>query len=72
MNLTLAFLNAFYEMSVIIILLQLKRVTNQTPGGKKKTVSSLVVVGNGKGAVGELSFYVKVMVSFDCDRLCCW
>ena len=32
---------------------QLKRVATMTPGGRKKTVSALVVVGNKKGAVGE-------------------
>ena len=32
---------------------QLKRVATMTPGGRKKTVSALVVVGNKKGAVGK-------------------
>lgn len=32
--------------------IELKRVANQTKGGKKRTASALVVVGNGNGAVG--------------------
>lgn len=32
--------------------IEVKRVANQTKGGKKRTASVLVVVGNGKGAVG--------------------
>ena len=36
--------------------LQLKRVANQTKAGKKRTVSALVVVGNGRGAAGTSLF----------------
>ena len=32
--------------------IEMKRVVNQTKGGKKRTVSCLVVVGNGNGAAG--------------------
>ena len=35
------------------LFMQLKRVANQTKGGKKRTVSCLVVVGNGNGLVGK-------------------
>lgn len=31
---------------------QVKKVANQTKGGKKRTVSALVVVGNGSGMAG--------------------
>lgn len=34
------------------VVIELKRVVNQTAGGKKRTVSALVVVGNGNGAAG--------------------
>lgn len=34
------------------IVMELKRVSNQTKGGKKRTVSALVVVGNGNGVAG--------------------
>ncbi len=34
------------------VVIELKRVVNQTRGGKKRTVSALVVVGNGNGAAG--------------------
>lgn len=34
------------------IVIELKRTSNQTRGGKKRTVSALVVVGNGNGAAG--------------------
>ena len=39
----------------VVISSQLKRVANQTKGGKKRTVSALVVVGNKQGAAGDHS-----------------
>ena len=34
------------------IVIEMKRVANQTRGGKKRTISCLVIVGNGNGAAG--------------------
>ncbi|CAI8015263.1 28S ribosomal protein S5, mitochondrial [Geodia barretti] len=34
------------------VVIEVKRVANQTKGGKKRTVSALVVVGNGNGMAG--------------------
>ena len=35
-----------------LVCVQLKRVSNQTAAGKKRTLSALVIVGNGNGVAG--------------------
>ena len=40
-------------MNTRIVICQMKKVANQTKGGKKRTVSALVVVGNGNGMAGQ-------------------
>ena len=49
---------------------QLKRVTQQTSGGRKRSVSALVVVGNGRGAAGEQgSVEGEVLAVASCSSL---
>ena len=37
---------------LVLPFIQLKRVATMKPGGRRRTVSALVVVGNKNGAVG--------------------